>query len=175
MGERGFLFNPIELSQRALTSPPVERLIALPPSAIMIVYKQARRVVAETTEIIFQTTPQVELARGLAGDHEIAKAEQVLENIQLGEEAGISEIVFSGRKELAEIVIESDEAKTVPAEVTDQIVDMAEQVEVSLEFEPYLEDPVQEKFRDAVKKHSAKARRAREVVRDIFDYRQNEL
>jgi hypothetical protein len=172
MGRFEVVSGAFEASYKAV--PYIEGLALLPLKATAAVYAYARRVVADSTEVILPKA-STELARELAGEHELQKAEHVVKNIEIGENAKVSDIVFSARAELAEIVLESHDAKTVPREVTDKIIEMATEVEVDLEFEPYLDDETQDEFKKVVTEHTAKPPKKREVVSDMSQYRENKL
>jgi hypothetical protein len=165
--------STFEMSQKAV--PVVEGIIQLPPKIAGFVFQHAKRMVADTTELVLQTKPQPELARELAGEHELQKAEKRLDNIKMAQEADMPEIVFEERAKLAEVVIEAGETPIVPWEVTDEIIEMAIKVEVDPEFEPLLEDEKQDKYKKVIKKHKRKPPAKRDVVEDMFRYRENKL
>lgn len=149
-----------EVSQKLVTSSSVEKLALFPPRTAKIVFLYAKRVVANSAELFFPSKIQKDFARELAGEHALEKVSEVVEEIEVGQQLGNSEIIFSGRAALAEKVIEAGEAETVPWAVTDKIIDIALEAEVDPTFEPYLDDGPQNKLKKVLQKH--------DVVQDIF-------
>lgn len=167
MGPQDIIHSTFEMSHRAVTSPFVERFVLMPPKVAGAVFWHAKRMVSDTTELVFPTKTQREFARELAGEHELEKAERALKEIEIGEETDISTIKFAGRAALAEIAIEAEALEVVPWRVTDQIVEMAIEAEVDPEFEPLLDDEKQNKLKRVFRRHN--------TVRDMFRYRENRL
>lgn len=154
-----------EISQRAISS--AESFALLPPKIAGAVFLHAKRMVADTTELVFPTQTQREFARELAGEHELEKAERALKEIEIGQEADISEIKFAGRAALAEVAIEAEAMDTVPWHVTDKIVEMAMDAEVDPDYEPLLDDDKQNRLKKVFRRHN--------TIQDMFRYKQNKL
>lgn len=146
--------SAFEMSQRTVTSPVFESFILKPPKIAGAVFLHAKQMVADTTELVLPSKTQLEFAMELAGEHELQKAEQALTEIEIGEEANISEIKFAGRAALAEVVIEAEESDIVPWGVTDRIVEMAVEAEVDPDFEPLLNDEKQNRLKRVFRRHN---------------------
>lgn len=153
----------------------IEKAFLLPSKVSKVIFTHARRVVSETTGLFLQTKSAKEFVQEIAGEHELDKAQQVMVQMEVGEQTEESMTIFEARADLARMVIDAREAPTIPNSVTKKLIEMAEQADISLHYEPKLDDEDQQRFAKIVTDCRIKPQIRHEIIVGVFPTEENKL